>query len=81
MAATSVGIVHSYMMLDRCYDEDCSAALDFNVAMTDQGESVEIQGTAEAKPFSRETVDAILTIAEQGIRQLFQVQKEALKLV
>ena len=81
MAATSVGIVHSYMMLDLCYDEDCSAAVDFNVAMTDQGEFVEIQGTAEAKPFSRETVDAILTIAEQGIRQLFQVQKEALKLV
>ena len=80
MAATSVGIVHSYMMLDLCYDEDCSAAVDFNVAMTEQGEFVEIQGTAEAKPFSRETVGAILTLAEQGIRQLFQVQKEALKL-
>jgi ribonuclease PH len=80
VAATSVGIVHSYMMLDLCYDEDCSAAVDFNVAMTGQGEFVEIQGTAEAKPFSRETVDAILTLAEQGIRQLFQVQKEALGL-
>ncbi len=80
MAATSVGIVHSYMMLDLCYDEDCNASVDFNVAMTDQGEFVEIQGTAEVKPFSRETVDALLTIAEQGIRQLFQVQKEALKL-
>ena len=80
MAATSVGIVHSYMMLDLCYDEDCNASVDFNVAMTDQGEFVEIQGTAEVKPFSRETVDALLTIAEQGIRQQFQVQKEALKL-
>jgi ribonuclease PH len=80
MAATSVGIVHSYMMLDLCYDEDCNASVDFNVAMTDQGEFVEIQGTAEVKPFSRETVDALLTLAEQGIRQLFQVQKEALKL-
>jgi ribonuclease PH len=80
VAATSVGIVHSYMMLDLCYDEDCSAAVDFNVAMTGQGEFVEIQGTAEAKPFSGETVDAILTLAEQGIRQLFQVQKEVLGL-
>ena len=80
VAATSVGIVHSYMMLDLCYDEDCSAAVDFNVAMTGQGEFVEIQGTAEAKPFSKETVDALLSLAEQGIRQLFQVQKEALKL-
>ena len=80
VAATSVGIVHSYMMLDLCYDEDCSAAVDFNVAMTGQGKFVEIQGTAEAKPFARETVDAILTLAEQGIRQLFQVQKEVLGL-
>ncbi len=80
VAATSVGIVHSYMMLDLCYDEDCSAAVDFNVAMTGQGEFVEIQGTAEAKPFSKATVDELLTLAEQGIRRLFQVQKEALKL-
>ena len=80
VAATSVGIVHSYMMLDLCYDEDCSAAVDFNVAMTGQGEFVEIQGTAEAKPFSKATVDELLSLAEQGIRQLFQVQKEALKL-
>jgi ribonuclease PH len=80
VAATSVGIVHSYMLLDLCYDEDCNAAVDFNVAMTSQGEFVEIQGTAEAKPFSRETVDALLNLAEQGIRRLFQAQKEALKL-
>jgi ribonuclease PH len=80
VAATSVGIVHSYMMLDLCYDEDCSAAVDFNVAMTGQGEFVEIQGTAEAKPFSRETVDELLSLAEHGIKQLFQVQKEALGL-
>jgi ribonuclease PH len=80
VAATSVGIVHSYMMLDLCYDEDCNAAVDFNVAMTGQGEFVEIQGTAEAKPFARETVDALLNLAEQGIRQLFQVQKEVLGL-
>jgi ribonuclease PH len=80
LAASSVGLVHGYMMLDLCYDEDCNASADFNIAMTEQGEFVEIQGTAEAKPFSRETIKAVLTLAEQGIRELFQVQKEALQL-
>ena len=80
VAAISVGIVHSYMMLDLCYDEDSSAAADFNVAMTSQGEFVEVQGTAEAKPFSKETIDSILSLAETGIKQLFEIQKEALKL-
>jgi len=80
VAATSVGIVHSYMMLDLCYDEDCNAGVDFNVAMTGKEEFVEIQGTAEAKPFSKEVVDSLLSLAEKGIKQLFQVQKEALKI-
>lgn len=80
IAATSVGIFHSYMLLDLCYDEDRRASVDFNVAMTGKGEFVEIQGTAEANPFSRETVDSLLTLAEKGINQLFQVQKEALGL-
>ena len=80
VAATSVGVVHSYIMLDLCYDEDCNAGVDFNVAMTGKGEFVEIQGTAEAKPFSKEVVDSLLSLAEKGIKQLFQVQKEALKI-
>ena len=80
VAATSVGVVHSYIMLDLCYDEDCNAGVDFNVAMTGKGEFVEIQGTAEAKPFSKEIVDSLLSLAEKGIKQLFQVQKEALKI-
>ena len=80
VAATSVGIVHGYMMLDLCYDEDCNAAVDFNVAMTGKGEFVEIQGTAEAKPFSKETVDLLLSLAEKGIKQLFEIQEEALEL-
>ncbi|MDD4986203.1 MAG: ribonuclease PH, partial [Dehalococcoidales bacterium] len=79
--ATSVGIIHSNMMLDLCYDEDSSAAVDFNVVMTGKGEFVEIQGTAEGKPFPREAVDSLITLAEKGIRQLLQVQEEALKLV
>ena len=79
VAATSVGIVHSYMMLDLCYDEDYNAAVDFNVVMTSQGEFVEIQGTAEGKPFSRESVDDLLSLAEKGIKQLFQIQQEVLE--
>ena len=79
VAATSVGIVHSYQLLDLCYDEDYNAAVDFNVVMTSQGEFVELQGTAETKPFSKETIDSILSLAEKGIKQLFQVQQAALE--
>ena len=79
VAATSVGIVHSYMLLDLCYDEDCNAEVDFNVVMTSQGEFVEIQGTAETKPFSKETIDSLLSLAEKGIKQLFQIQQTALE--
>ena len=79
IAATSVGIVHGNMLLDLCYDEDGSAAVDFNVVMTSKGEFVEIQGTAEGKPFSREAVDELLSLAEKGIKQLFQIQQAALE--
>ena len=79
VAATSVGIVHSYMLLDLCYDEDFNAAVDFNVVMTSQGEFAEIQGTAETKPFSKETIDSLLSLAEKGIKQLFQTQQAALE--
>jgi ribonuclease PH len=79
VAATSVGIVHSYMMLDLCYDEDCSAEVDFNVVMTGQGKFVEIQGTAEGKPFTKETIDSLLALAENGIKQLFDAQQAALE--
>jgi ribonuclease PH len=79
VAATSIGIVNSYMMLDLCYDEDSQASVDFNIVMTGKGDFVEIQGTAEGKPFSRESIDDILSLAEKGIQQLFQAQQEALK--
>jgi len=79
VAATSIGIVHSYMLLDLCYDEDCAAEVDFNVVMTSQGKFVELQGTAEAKPFSKETIDSLLSLAEKGIKQLFEVQQAALE--
>ncbi len=79
VAATSVGILHTYIMLDLCYDEDCSAEVDFNVVMTSQGKFVEIQGTAEAKPFSKDNADSILALAEKGIKRLFEVQQDTLE--
>jgi ribonuclease PH len=79
VAATSVGIVDTYMMLDLCYDEDSRAAVDFNIVMTGKGEFVEVQGTAEGKPFTRQSIDDILALAEKGIQQLFKAQQDVLK--
>jgi len=78
VAATSVGIVAGEALLDLCYDEDSQAEVDFNVVMTAQGRFVEVQGTAEATPFLRETVDQLLSLAEKGIRQLLEIQQHAL---
>jgi len=79
VAATSIGIVNSYMMADLCYDEDSQAAVDFNIVMTSKGEFVEVQGTAEGKPFTRQSIDDLLALAEKGIQQLFTVQQKVLK--
>jgi len=79
VAAASVGIVGGNMVLDLCYDEDSRAGVDFNVVMTSQGEFVELQATAEGKPFSRQTIDDLLALADKGIRQLFQAQQAVLK--
>ena len=78
VAAVSVGILGSYILLDLCYDEDAKAGADFNVVMTGRGEFVEIQGTAEGKPFSKETIDLVLALAEKGIKRLFEVQQAAI---
>ena len=79
VAATSVGIVNNVMLLDLCYDEDCQAAVDFNVVMTSKEQFVEVQGTAEGKPFSRQSIDDLLSLAEKGIKQLFQAQQDILE--
>jgi ribonuclease PH len=79
IAATSVGVVNGSMLLDLCYEEDYQAEVDFNVIMTDKNEYVEIQGTAEGKPFSKEIADALLSLAGQGIAKLFKIQKQALR--
>jgi ribonuclease PH len=78
IAAVSVGILDSRPVLDLPSEEDSRAAVDMNVAMTDAGGFVEIQGTAEREPFGRSDLDALLGLAEGGIRQLFAAQRAAL---
>lgn len=79
VAAISVGLVDKAMMLDMCYEEDARAQVDFNVVMTDRGEYVELQGTAEKEPFSQDNMDSLLTLARQGIGYLLNVQREAVQ--
>jgi ribonuclease PH len=78
IAAVSVGIVEGTPVLDLPYDEDSRAEVDMNVAMTDAGGFVEVQGTAEREPFTRTQLDGLLELAEAGIRQLFEAQARAL---
>jgi len=81
VAATSVGVVHGHRFLDLCYDEDFRAEVDFNVVMNDNGDFIEVQGTAEGKPFSRETMDFLISLADKGIKELFQVQQNVLETI
>ena len=78
VAAVSVGVVDGEPMLDLCYAEDSRADSDFNVVMTDAGEFVEAQGTAERGTFSRQTLNALLDLAEKGIAELMERQREAI---
>jgi ribonuclease PH len=78
VAAVSVGIVDGTPMLDLCYDEDQRADVDLNVAMTDRGEFVELQGTAEGAAFGRAALDGLLDLAAAGIDQLLREQQSTL---
>lgn len=78
IAAVSVGIVDGVPLLDLNYEEDSMAEVDMNVVMNDRGEFAEIQGTGEEKTFSRKELDELLNLAEKGISQLIEKQKEAL---
>jgi ribonuclease PH len=78
IAAISVGIVQGTPLLDLEYTEDSSAEVDFNVIGTDAGTYVEIQGTAEGKPFDRGQMDRLLSLADGGLQKLFTVQDEIL---
>jgi len=79
IAATSVGIVDGVHLLDLCYEEDFRAQVDFNVVMTDRNEFVEIQGTAEHRPFTKEDADGLLALAQKGIERLFQFQRQVIR--
>jgi ribonuclease PH len=77
VAAVSVGIVGGATLLDLDYSEDSKAEVDFNVVSTDAGRFVELQGTAEGKPFERADMDRMLDLAAAGLEKLFAAQAEA----
>ena len=79
IAAVSVGIVDGTPVLDLPYEEDSRAEVDMNVAMTDAGGFVEVQGTAEREPFTRAQLDGLLELAGGGIRTLFELQRLTLR--
>ena len=76
IAATSVGIIDGIPMLDLCYTEDSAADVDMNVVMTGSGKFIEIQGTAEHNPFTREESDQLLDLAVNGIQELVHLQNK-----
>ncbi|PIS29978.1 ribonuclease PH [Candidatus Saganbacteria bacterium CG08_land_8_20_14_0_20_45_16] len=78
LAAVSVGVVQGAVLLDLPYQEDLMAEVDMNVVMTEAGKFVEIQGTAEGIPFSKERLDQMLDLAATGIAALIKKQKEVL---
>jgi ribonuclease PH len=79
VAAVSAGMLAGDLLLDLDYDEDANAEVDLNVVMTSRGGIVEVQGTAERNPFSKESLDAMLELARLGIAELLRAQEQALK--
>jgi ribonuclease PH len=76
VAATSVGIINGSPMLDLAYDEDSRAEVDMNVIKTGSGRFIEVQGTAEGKPFDRDELDGLIDLAGAGITALVGLQRE-----
>ena len=79
VSAVSVGIVGGVPLLDLCYEEDVRAETDMNVVCTGDGRFVEVQGTAEAEPFARDELNALLDLAVAGCDELAAVQRKALE--
>lgn len=79
VAATSVGIYNGELLLDLTYEEDSRAEVDMNIVMTGKDEFIEIQGTAERKPFSKERMDEMLALARKGIAELVGLQRLILR--
>jgi ribonuclease PH len=80
LAATSVGLVAGVPMLDLCYEEDSQADVDMNVAMTGSGQFVEVQATAEHRPFDDAQMTSLLVLARAGIAELIELQKKVTRL-
>ena len=78
IASISVGIRQGTPILDLDYPEDCSAETDMNVVMNDEGHFIEVQGTAEGHPYSRDELNAMLDLADKGIGEIITAQKAAL---
>ena len=78
LAATSVGIVEDELLLDLAYEEDSRAQVDMNVVMTGSGEFVEVQASAEGRPYTQRELELLLALAAGGIRKLTQAQNELL---
>ncbi len=78
VAAVSVGIIGGEVRLDLCYEEDRDADVDLNVVTTADGRLIEVQGTAEGEPFSREALEHMLDLAEAGTQRIMQLQQQAL---
>jgi ribonuclease PH len=78
VGAVSVGVIRGVPMLDLNYAEDSTADVDFNIVMTDKGEFVEIQGTAERNPFSEATLAELLALGRKGIVELIERQRQVL---
>jgi ribonuclease PH len=76
VAATSVGIVKNTPLLDLAYEEDSAAEVDMNIVKTGGGKFIEIQGTAETEPFDRAALDALMALADKGIAELVEKQRE-----
>ncbi|MDO8885872.1 ribonuclease PH [Candidatus Oleimmundimicrobium sp.] len=75
VSAISVGIVDGEPCLDLCFEEDVDAQVDMNIVMTGLGEFIEVQGTAESHPFTRDELDKLLALAKKGINELIKIQK------
>ncbi len=78
VASVSVGLYQGVPVLDLDYPEDSTADTDMNIVMAEDGGLIEIQGTAEAEPFSQQQFDAMLALAKKGISELHALQKKAL---
>ena len=79
IAAVSVGIVGDRPLLDLCYGEDSAAQVDMNLVMNEAGEFIEVQGTGEGRSFSRQELDQLLALGEEGIRRLMEKQQDVEK--